>query len=135
MYYTFFHRYHIQIMLLSIAKAAALTALLCPIVRSLSLPSPEILRPRVPWKDTGLWEHQKRDGYPTGGCNHGPSSRGCWKGDFDIDTDMDEHWPDTGKVVKVGHLHIPYFEPFTDFRSTILRLQTRLWLQMGSQDR
>jgi len=91
-------------MLLSAVKAAALTALLCPLVAPLSLPSTEILTPRVPWKDTGLYDHPKRDGYSTGGCNHGPSSRGCWHGEFDIDTDMDEHWPETGKVVKVCNL-------------------------------
>jgi hypothetical protein len=95
-------------MLISIAKAAALAALLCPLATPLNVPSTELLRPRVPWKDTGLWDHkyfQKRqDGYPTsGGCNHGPAARGCWHGEFDIDTDMDESWPNTGKIVKVSH--------------------------------
>jgi hypothetical protein len=108
-FFTFVHRYSIIIMVFSVAKAAALAALLCPLVTPLGVPSSlsssDFLRPRVPWKDTGLWDHNKRDGYPTGdACNHGPSSRGCWHGDFDIDTDMDEHWPDTGKTVKVCRL-------------------------------
>jgi hypothetical protein len=91
-------------MVSSVAKVATLIALLSPLVTPLGLPSsPGFLTPRVPWKDTGLWDHYKRDGYPTGeGCNHGSSSRGCWHDDFDIDTDMDEHWPNTGKTVKVS---------------------------------
>jgi hypothetical protein len=90
-------------MVSTIAKAAALVALLCPLVTPLGVPSSEMLRPSVPWKESGLWSHQKRqDSYPTGGgCSNGPTSRGCWNGDFNIDTDMDEQWPDTGKVVKV----------------------------------
>jgi hypothetical protein len=106
LYYTFFSSIPIVRMVLSVTKAVALAALLCPLASSLNVPSTEILRPRVPWKDTGLWSHtpkKRQDGYPTsGGCNHGASSRGCWQGDFDIDTDMDESWPNTGKVVKVN---------------------------------
>jgi hypothetical protein len=96
-------------MIFGIAKAAALVALLCPLATPLGIPSPGTLRPRVPWEGTGLTDYQKRQGgYPTGGgCTHGPSSRGCWKDDFNIDTDMDEHWPNTGKVVKVRVLKYP----------------------------
>ncbi|KAH8727984.1 multicopper oxidase-domain-containing protein [Phaeosphaeriaceae sp. PMI808] len=84
-------------MLVSLTKVAALTALLCPLVTPLT--------PRVPWKDLGLTEHQKRE-YPTGAsCIHGPSTRKCWKGDFSIETDWDERWPETGKTVKY-HLEI-----------------------------
>jgi hypothetical protein len=71
----------VKIMVFRIARAAALLALLCPLATPLGIPS------------TG------------GGCTHGPTSRGCWNGDFNIDTDMDEHWPDTGKVVKVRLLN------------------------------
>jgi hypothetical protein len=91
-------------MVFSIVKVATLAALLCPLVTPLGLPSssPAYLTPRVPWKESGLWDHKKRDGYPTGdACNHGPSSRGCWHGDYNIDTDMDDRWPETGKTVKV----------------------------------
>jgi hypothetical protein len=98
-------------MVFTYLKAAALLALLCPLATPLSVPSSEFLKPRVPWRDSGLWDHkEKRDGYPTGGgCNFGPSSRGCWHGDFNIDTDMDEHWPNTGKTVKVGDLSKAWF--------------------------
>lgn len=33
------------------------------------------------------------------GCTHGPTSRGCWNGDFSIDTDAESKWPNTGKTV------------------------------------
>jgi len=80
--------------------------LLLPSVASFAVPATE-LTPRtleVPWKKSGLYSGRKRrrmrrDDYNTG-CNHGPESRGCWTGDFDIDTDMDEEWPNTGKTVK-----------------------------------
>jgi hypothetical protein len=95
-------------MVASIFKAATVLGLLLPSVTSLTVPSVEQLTPRipeVPWKKNGLWSgHQRRDGYLTK-CNHGPKSRGCWNGDFDIDTDMDIHWPNTGKTVKY-HLTI-----------------------------
>ncbi|KAF1914550.1 multicopper oxidase-domain-containing protein [Ampelomyces quisqualis] len=92
-------------MVFTIGKAAALVALLCTLITA--LPSIEALKPRVAWKENGLSDHQKRqNGSPTDGeCTHGPSSRGCWHGDFNIDTDMDEHWPNTGKVVTY-HLDI-----------------------------
>jgi hypothetical protein len=32
-------------------------------------------------------------------CTHGPTSRGCWTGAFDIDTDFDRNWPVTGRTV------------------------------------
>jgi hypothetical protein len=88
------------------AQATALIALLCPLATPLNTPSTKLLRPKVPWKESGLLDNkyfQKRqDDYPTsGGCIHGPSSRGCWHGEFDINTDMDKSWPNTGKVVKV----------------------------------
>lgn len=92
-------------MLSFITRVAALTAILCPLVAPLSVPTTEVLTPKVPWKEHGLWDHPARrqyGEYPTnGGCNHGPQSRGCWHGEVDIDTDMDLHWPNTGKVVKV----------------------------------
>jgi hypothetical protein len=94
-------------MIFSVAKIAALTALLAQLAASLIVPSTELLRPAVPWKEYGLPNHeyiQKRQaGYPTSGqTDHGPSSRDRWYGEFDINTDMDESWPNTGKVVKVG---------------------------------
>lgn len=35
----------------------------------------------------------------TSACTNGPTSRGCWSGAFSIDTDFDDDWPSTGKVV------------------------------------
>lgn len=84
-------------MVASFAKATVLAALLCPLVASLGVPASNGLLSR---EILNLPNHEKRDGYPTG-CTNGPSSRSCWNGDFNIDTDMDEHWPDTGKVRKV----------------------------------
>ncbi|KAF1984792.1 multicopper oxidase [Aulographum hederae CBS 113979] len=34
------------------------------------------------------------------GCTHGPDDRGCWSDGFDIDTDVYESWPNTGRVVE-----------------------------------
>lgn len=83
----------------NIARATALLlASFVSSVTSAAVPV-EHLTPRVPWKDSGI-SSGKRD-YPTG-CSHGPSSRGCWEGEYDIDTDMDIHWPDTGVVRKVN---------------------------------
>lgn len=98
--------------MLSTTRVATLLGLLLPSVAAFAVPA-QTLTPRVPWEEHGLFEgHQKRgqDGYDTG-CNHGPSSRGCWTGDFNIDTDMDLHWPDTGKTVKVS---------IVEFQSSIL---------------
>ncbi|KAH4073903.1 hypothetical protein HBH92_049240 [Parastagonospora nodorum] len=97
-------------MVFSVAKIATLAALLYPLAAPLIVPSTELLRPAVPWKEYGLPNHEyvqkRQDGYPTSGqIDHGPSSRGHWYGDFDINTDMDESWPNTGKVVKY-HLDI-----------------------------
>jgi hypothetical protein len=90
-------------MAVSIFRAATAIGLFLPSVVSFALPSVEQLTPRVPevsWKKSGLWSgYERRDGYKTN-CNHGPQSRGCWDGDFSIDTDMDAHWPNTGKTVK-----------------------------------
>ncbi|KAF2794437.1 multicopper oxidase [Melanomma pulvis-pyrius CBS 109.77] len=80
-----------------IARAAGLATLLCPTVLSVVLPS-DHLTPEVPWKRNGL-SIRHDNGYPTG-CTHGPGSRGCWNGDFDISSDMDLKWPATGKTVK-----------------------------------
>lgn len=88
----------------SITRATALLVWLLPSVIAFTLPA-EPLRPRVPWAKTGIYDgYKRRNGYPTS-CSHGTSSRGCWHGDFDIDTDMDIHWPTTGKTVKY-HLDI-----------------------------
>lgn len=32
-------------------------------------------------------------------CLNGPTTRYCWNDGFDINTDFDNHWPDTGRVV------------------------------------
>jgi hypothetical protein len=62
--------------------------------------------PVVPWKERGLYSGSaakkviERDGYSTG-CNHGPAARSCWKGDYNVDTDMDLEWPTTGVLRKV----------------------------------
>lgn len=94
-------------MVFSISRVATTLGLLLPTVASFAV-SYEDLRPRtpeVPWKKTGLFTgHSKRQGYETA-CNFGPESRGCWYGDFNIDTDMDVSWPNTGKTVKY-HLTI-----------------------------
>ncbi|KAF2217437.1 carbohydrate-binding module family 20 protein [Cercospora zeae-maydis SCOH1-5] len=36
---------------------------------------------------------------PTATCTNGPNSRRCWSGGFDIDTDFDQDWPETGRTV------------------------------------
>ncbi|KAK0940342.1 laccase, multicopper oxidase, benzenediol:oxygen oxidorectuctase [Friedmanniomyces endolithicus] len=36
---------------------------------------------------------------PTSTCTNGPSSRNCWSGGFDINTDFDNSWPTTGRTV------------------------------------
>lgn len=36
-----------------------------------------------------------------GGCVHGPKDRRCWTAGFDIQTDYELHWPDTGTVRQV----------------------------------
>jgi hypothetical protein len=121
-------------MVFTLAKAAALVALLCPIITA--LPSTGALKPRVAWKEKGISDHQKRqNGYPTnGGCTHGPSSRNCWHGDYNIDTDMDDHWPNTGKVVKVFS-STPIFHVLqADIFSFTLTSQTPQWRRMVSPD-
>ena len=35
------------------------------------------------------------------GCQNGPQSRNCWYGDFDINTDYENKWPNTGNVREV----------------------------------
>ena len=34
-------------------------------------------------------------------CVHGPKSRRCWNSGFDIATDYEHHWPDTGVTRQV----------------------------------
>ncbi|KAG9376047.1 Laccase [Pyrenophora tritici-repentis] len=89
-------------MVLSTLRVGTLLALLLPSAVSFVVPSTEV-RPRnleVPWKKTGLYSgHRRRRDGSIASCNYGPQTRGCW-GDFDIDTNMDEEWPDTGKTVK-----------------------------------
>lgn len=85
---------------LSFTRLAVLTAVLCPLVAPLHVPSTAPLTPRVPWKEHGIWDGPAKR--PDGGCKNRPRSRDCWNGEFNIDTDMDLKWPNTGKVVKVG---------------------------------
>ncbi|KAK1907109.1 hypothetical protein P3342_006297 [Pyrenophora teres f. teres] len=86
----------------SASRVITLLGLLLPSVVSFVVPATEVgaRKLEVPWKKTGLYSgyRKRKDGH-FAGCNHGPQTRGCW-GDFDIDTDMDEEWPDTGKTVK-----------------------------------
>ncbi|KAF2194460.1 multicopper oxidase [Zopfia rhizophila CBS 207.26] len=82
-------------MLYSIARAAGFLALVCPTILSAALPS-EPLAPTVPWKSDGIYQHNKGRDY---GCSHGRKSRNCWSDGFNVETDMDEKWPDTGKMV------------------------------------
>lgn len=94
-------------MIFSIPRAVTALGLLLPTVTSVALSYEDRApkTPPVPWKDTGLFSgHVHRSGYPTS-CNNGPQSRDCWYDDFNIDTDMDLEWPDTGKTVKY-HLTI-----------------------------
>lgn len=95
-------------MLLSIAKATALLGLV-PSATSWALPGTSNdnyapSSPEVPWKAKGLYSATKRndDGYSSG-CNHGPAARSCWKDNYNVDTDMDLEWPETGKTVKVSY--------------------------------
>jgi hypothetical protein len=89
-------------MVSSVSRVVAALGLLLPTVTSFAVSHQNLEHrtPEVPWKKTGLFSgRSKRQGYETS-CNHGPQSRGCWIGDFNIDTDMDVSWPDTGKTVK-----------------------------------
>jgi hypothetical protein len=89
-------------MVISTSRVVALLGLLLPSVVSFAVPA-QPLTPRAleaPWKANGLFSGHKRQSGDNSSCNHGPKSRGCWNGDFSIDTDMDVHWPDTGKTVK-----------------------------------
>jgi hypothetical protein len=40
-------------------------------------------------------------------CRNGPNSRNCWYGKYDINTDYENEWPDTGDVVDVRNLILP----------------------------
>jgi len=51
-------------------------------------------------------------------CTHGPDSRDCWDGAFNIGTDSEVAWPVTGRVVPVG---------VTKAYPNLIR--TDLWLQ------
>jgi hypothetical protein len=119
-------------MIHSIAKFAGLAALLCPSVLSAAVPA-ERSPLDVPWKRHGLVSkrgdnslHQRT--YDTG-CQNGPGSRHCWSGDYNLDTDMDEKWPNTGKTVTVGCCH-QFDARVLMSCSTILRLQTQPYHQM-----
>jgi hypothetical protein len=102
-------------MVLSTTRVATLFGLLLPYVAAFALPE-------VPWKESGIWAGRKRqNGYDTG-CNYGPQSRGCWTGEFNIDTDMDLNWPNTGKTVKVRSITSPEARAALIFSSITLKL-------------
>ncbi|PSN74955.1 hypothetical protein BS50DRAFT_643487 [Corynespora cassiicola Philippines] len=87
-------------MLYSITRIVGLLALLSSPLAA--LPSPP-RAPDVPWKREGLRDIPKGNydnSYQHGGCRHGPRSRSCWSDGFDVSTDMDLKWPNTGKTVK-----------------------------------
>lgn len=97
----------------SIAKAVGVAALLCPSVLAIAVPSEPLGRrtPEVPWKKSGVsdtWRQKRHDNFvdrPIGKRTNNvnsPSSRDCWDGHYNIDTDMDLEWPDTGKTVNVS---------------------------------
>lgn len=88
-------------MLVSIARVATVVASIATLVAPFAVPA-DPLRPRLPWAKDGLHDTAQKRDYPTS-CNHGPKSRNCWSGGLSIDTDMDEHWPNTGVVRKVSH--------------------------------
>ncbi|KAF2715764.1 multicopper oxidase [Pleomassaria siparia CBS 279.74] len=81
-----------------ITKVAGYVVLLSPAVLSAVLPSRH-LTPEVPWKRSGLGRRHE-EARTSGGCSYGPNSRGCWSDEYDISTDMDLKWPDTGKLVQ-----------------------------------
>ncbi|KAF1976436.1 hypothetical protein BU23DRAFT_48462 [Bimuria novae-zelandiae CBS 107.79] len=82
------------------ASLASLLVLLCPSVLSFAIQSQRDAL-EVPWKLSrrGVVSSYNRRQYDTGACENGPKSRSCW-GQFDIDTDHDREWPDTGNIVK-----------------------------------
>lgn len=41
----------------------------------------------------------KNGGWAQNNCENGPQSRSCWTGDFTVETDSEERWPNTGKTV------------------------------------
>jgi len=82
--------------------AVLLSTLLSPLVVASAVPA-QPLTPRIPKTGIGSTHLYKKPTDDTS-CRNGPTSRGCWEGDFNIDTDMDLHWPDTGRTVKVSTL-------------------------------
>ncbi|KAF2466250.1 uncharacterized protein BDR25DRAFT_293639 [Lindgomyces ingoldianus] len=85
-------------MFYSIARTVGFVALLCPTVLSAAVPAPpEALN--VPWKRGGIFSNFHHYDERDYGCSHGPKTRSCWNNGFSISTDMDEKWPNTGKVV------------------------------------
>lgn len=66
---------------------------------TLALPA-QPLPPADAGEKTCSFKGSKRQKSPSSNCTHGPSSRGCWQGEFSIYTDMDLKWPSTGKTVK-----------------------------------
>lgn len=113
--HSYFHsgkQFNLIMLVPILAQATALLAVL-PSAGSWTLPRASTISAsstlEVPWKERGLYSGSvaksaaKRDGatYPKG-CNHGPAARSCWKGQYNVDTDMDLEWPTTGVVRKVG---------------------------------
>jgi hypothetical protein len=108
--YFYFSQYILDNMAPSVFSRVTALLALVPSVVSWTLPLAPANNvpnyPEVPWKMRGLYSGSaakdvvERDGYPTY-CNHGPAARSCWKGDYNVDTDMDLEWPTTGILRKV----------------------------------
>lgn len=89
----------------SFVNAAISLACLISSISAVAVP-PQPLGPRaLSEEDDGIFQGYKRENDHDNSCSHGPESRGCWSDGFNIDTDMDLKWPNTGKTVKY-HLEI-----------------------------
>ena len=51
------------------------------------------------------------------GCQNSASNRGCWGGGYDINTDYETAWPNTGNIVKV--LSSPLYANAVNNRSKV----------------
>lgn len=89
-------------MVITTAGVAAFLSLLLPSIVFAAVPAERFVPrvPEVPWKESGIYSRTRRSYGYNASCYHGPQSRGCWYGDYSIDTDMDFKWPTTGKTVK-----------------------------------
>ena len=84
--------------LLSLLAAGAAT------VTAVSVPSEPLLTDLAFEKRQDATPDFRHPRPPRPNCVNGPQSRNCWRGRFDINTDFEQAWPDTGRVAYVRPL-------------------------------